>query len=42
MTITIEFQSKHNPGTEAHLRVIAHNYLRGKGVNIGEDGIIRI
>lgn len=42
MNITIEFETEHNPGDEAHLRQVAYSYLRGKGVNISEDGVIRI
>ena len=40
--ITVEFQTKHEPGNEAHLRQVIHSYLKSKGVNVGDDGIIRV
>jgi hypothetical protein len=41
LTITIEFTSAHVPDTEEHLKQVAENYLRGKGVVL-QDGIIKI
>lgn len=37
-TITVVFTVEHTPGSEEHLQQILRNYLRGKGVTIGEDG----
>ena len=42
ITITAEFQVKHTPDNEAHLRQVINSYLKSKGVNVGDDGIIRV
>ena len=34
MTTTLEFQTKHEPGTPEHLHQIAKNWLEGKGVTL--------
>lgn len=37
LTITVEFQTEHSPGTDLHLRAILENYLRAKGITLEED-----
>jgi hypothetical protein len=39
-TITVEFTTPHNPGTEAHLQFIVEKYLKEKGVIIRDGKIV--
>lgn len=41
LNITLKYKVKHNPGNEPHLKVIAENYFRSKGVKL-EDNLIEI
>jgi len=41
LTITIEFQTEHKPDTEEHLKQVAENYFRSKGILL-EGNVIRV
>jgi len=38
-TITIQFKTEHNPGSDSHLEAILENYFRAKGITY-KDGVI--
>jgi len=40
ITLTVEFTTEHNPGTEVHLQFIVEKYLKEKGVIIRDGKII--
>lgn len=41
ITITVEFQTKHEPGTPAQLNQILTEYLKAKGV-VYESGLMKV
>jgi len=40
LTVTIEFQTEHKPDTEEHLKQVAENYFRSKGVVLQDGKIV--
>ena len=39
-TICVQFRVNHNPGTKEHLKQIALEHLKGKGIKVENDTII--
>jgi len=42
ITVRVEYRTKHNPGTENHLRQLLRSTLLSKGIRVKEDGTIEL